>query len=83
MNHSYPKTDRVIDLLEELGRLEGEKAVLISGKYAPTDRGRLTRKIAEIAGEIVKIVADHEEVLDARSRFCRHGRRRVLASRTR
>lgn len=65
MNNNLPKTDRVIDLLEELGELEGQKAVLLSGPYTPDYVAKvaqdLTFQIAEIGGEIVQIVKDLEE----------------------
>jgi hypothetical protein len=64
-----PKTDRVIDLLDDLGELEAAKAVLLSGPYTPdyvaSQAQDLTFQIAEIAGEIVQIVKDLEEIARA------------------
>lgn len=58
------KTSRIIELLEELGDLESQKAVLEIGPYTPAYvRGAIEAKrfeIAEIAAEIVQIVKDLE-----------------------
>ena len=65
--NNLPKTDRVIDLLEELGGLEAQKAVLLSGPYTPdyvaAQAQDLTFQIAEISGEIIQIVKDLEDSL--------------------
>jgi len=64
-NVNLPKTDRVIDLLEELGDLESQKAVLEIGPYTPEYvAGQAQAKlfeIAEVGGEIVQIVKDLED----------------------
>ncbi len=64
--NNLPKTDRVIELLDDLGELEAQKAVLLSGPYTPnyvaSQAQDLTFQIAEIAGEIVQIVKDLEEI---------------------
>ena len=66
-NNNLPKTDRIIELLEELGELEAQKAVLLVGPYTPdyvaTQAQDLTFQIAEIGGEIVQTVKDLEGAL--------------------
>lgn len=68
-NNNLPKTDRIIELLEELGELEAQKAVLLVGPYTPdyvaTQAQDLTFQIAEIGGEIVQTVKDLEDALAA------------------
>ena len=64
-NVNLPKSDRVIDLLEELGELEGQKAVLEVGPYTPEYVAEQAQaklfEIAEVGGEIVQIVKDLED----------------------
>jgi hypothetical protein len=68
-NNNLPKTERVIELLEELGELEAQKAVLLDGPYTPdyvaSQAQGLTFQIAEIGGEIVQTVKDLEDALAA------------------
>ena len=72
MDNNLPKTDRVIDLLEELGELEGQKAVLEVGPYTPeyvAEQAQAKRfEIAEVSGEVVQIVKDLEDQVAALSR---------------
>ena len=71
-NNNLPKSDRVIDLLEELGELEGQKAVLEVGPYTPEYVAEQAQaklfEIAEVGGEIVQIVKDLEDQVAALSR---------------
>lgn len=72
MDNNLPKTDRVIDLLEELGELEGQKAVLEVGPYTPEYVAEQAQaklfEIAVLGGEIVQIVKDLEDQVAALSR---------------
>ena len=72
MDNNLPKTDRVIDLLEELGELEGQKAVLEVGPYTPQYVAEQAQaklfEIAEVGGEVVQIVKDLEDQVAALSR---------------
>ena len=65
--NNLPKTDRVIDLLEELGELEAQKAILLSCHYIPDYVAAKAQGLAfEIAcdgEEIVQIVKDLEDSL--------------------
>jgi len=62
--NKLPKTGRVVVLLEELAEKEGQRAVLLSGPYAPhyvtSVAQDLTFELAEIGAEIVQIVRDLE-----------------------
>lgn len=73
--NNLPKTDRVIELLDDLGELEAQKAVLLSGPYTPdyvaSQAQDLTFQIAEIAGEIVQIVKDLEDEVDKSKKYAR------------
>jgi methanogenic corrinoid protein MtbC1 len=63
-NTNLPKTTRVIDLLEELGEKEGQRAVLLTGPYTPDYVAKVAQdllfEIAEIGAEIVQTVRDLE-----------------------
>ena len=71
--NNLPKTNRVIELLEELGELEGQKAVLLSGPYTPDYVAKVAQdklfEIAEIAGEIVQIVKDLEDEVNKAKKY--------------
>jgi len=71
-NVNLPKTDLVILLLEELGELEGQRAVLKVGPYTPEYvAGQAQAKlfeIAEVGGEVVQIVKDLEDHVAALAR---------------
>ena len=71
--NNLPKTDRVIELLDDLGELEAQKAILLSGSYIPdyvaSQAQDLTFQIAEIAGEIVQIVKDLEDEVNKAKKY--------------
>ena len=71
--NNLPKTNRVIQLLEELGELEGQKAVLLSGPYTPDYVAKVAQdklfEIAEISAEIVQIVKDLEDGVNKSKKY--------------